>query len=54
MHQGPGGVNVNPSGDSVLAPGDTILVIAPIEPLLELEALNQPAHDAFAAGLGKT
>jgi len=31
-----------------------ILVIAPMEPLLELEALNQPAHDAFAAGLGKT
>jgi voltage-gated potassium channel len=23
MHQGPGGVNANPSGDTVLAPGDT-------------------------------
>jgi voltage-gated potassium channel len=54
LHQGPGGVNANPSGDTVLAPGDTILVIAPMEPLLEPEALNQPAHDAFAAGLGKT
>jgi hypothetical protein len=29
------------------------LVIAPMEPLLELEALNQPAHEVFAAGLGK-
>src|SRR5271157_5790262 len=54
MHQGPGGVNANPSGDTVLAPGDTILVIAPMEPLLELEALNQPAHDALAGGPGKT
>ena len=53
MHQGPGGVNVNPSGDTVLAPGDTILVIAPMEPLLELEALNQPAHDVFPAALKK-
>ena len=48
------GVNANPSGNTVLAPGDTILVIAPMEPLLELEALNQPAHEAFAAGPGKT
>jgi Trk K+ transport system NAD-binding subunit len=54
MHQGPGGVNANPSGDTVLAPGDTILVIAPMEPLLELEALNQPAHEPFAASPGKT
>lgn len=46
MHQGPGGVNANPGGDTVLAPGDTILVIAPMDPLLALEALNQPANEA--------
>src|SRR5262245_21537576 len=50
MHQGPDGVNVNPDCDIVLKPGDTILVIAPMEPLLNLEALNQPgSHD----GLGQ-
>jgi voltage-gated potassium channel len=30
MHQGPGGVNVNPDPATVLEAGDTILVIAPI------------------------
>lgn len=53
MHQGPGGVNASPSGDTMHAQGDTILVIAPMEPLLELEARNQPAHDGFAAALEK-
>jgi Trk K+ transport system NAD-binding subunit len=42
MHQGTCGVNVNPDPATVLAAGDTILVIAPMDPLLELEALNQP------------
>jgi Trk K+ transport system NAD-binding subunit len=42
MHQGTGEVNVNPDPATVLAAGDTILVIAPMDPLLELEALNQP------------
>ena len=41
MHQGPEGVNVNPDASIVLSPSDTILVIAPIEPLLELESLNR-------------
>ena len=41
MHQGPDGVNVNPDASIVLNPSDTILVIAPMEPLLELETLNQ-------------
>src|SRR4051794_22081388 len=40
MHQGPDGVNVNPDAGVTLNPSDTILVIAPMEPLLELEALN--------------
>lgn len=42
MHQGKSGVNVNPGGHIVLEEGDTILVIAPMEPLLELETANQP------------
>ncbi|WP_165227978.1 potassium channel family protein [Aquisphaera insulae] len=42
MHQGRSGVQVNPNNDIVLSPGDTILVIAPMEPLLRLESLNRP------------
>jgi voltage-gated potassium channel len=50
MHQGAAGVNVNPDRDMVLREGDTILVIAPMEPLLRLEALNQSAdRDGGAA-----
>lgn len=42
MHQSKrgGGVDVNPGPDIVLAPDDTILVIAPMESLLALEAMN--------------
>jgi voltage-gated potassium channel len=36
-----GGVDVNPGPEIVLAPDDTILVIAPMEPLLAIEAMNQ-------------
>ena len=46
MQQGPGGVNVNPEAEIVLAPGDTILVIAPVEALLTLESMNQPQNSA--------
>ena len=42
MHQGPTSVNVNPDHDVLLKPGDTILVIAPIERLVALENLNRP------------
>ncbi|MCL6501354.1 MAG: NAD-binding protein [Pirellulales bacterium] len=42
MHSGAQGVNVNPSHDVVLQGHDTILVIAPLERLLELEAANAP------------
>ncbi len=41
MHQGPGGVNVNPDAQILLEPGDIILVIAPLEPLRMLESMNQ-------------
>ena len=47
MQQSPGGVNVNPEPEIVLEPGDTILVIAPVEALLTLESMNQP-HDSPA------
>lgn len=49
MHQGTAGVNVNPDRDIVLREGDTILVIAPMEPLLRLEALNQTAGSGDGA-----
>jgi Trk K+ transport system NAD-binding subunit len=42
MQQGAQGVHVNPDPHIALEPGDTILVIAPMEALLSLEALNQP------------
>ncbi len=41
MHQGGLGVNVNPDAQILLEPGDIILVIAPLEPLLMLESMNQ-------------
>jgi Trk K+ transport system NAD-binding subunit len=41
MHQSEGAVDVNPDSDIRLEPGDTILVIAPMGPLLALEAMNQ-------------
>jgi Trk K+ transport system NAD-binding subunit len=49
MHQSQDGVNVNPEGDVPLVAGDTILVIAPMDPLLALEALNQPGVPDNAA-----
>jgi Trk K+ transport system NAD-binding subunit len=42
MHQAGDEVKVNPAGDIPLRAGDSILVIAPMEPLLELEAANDP------------
>jgi Trk K+ transport system NAD-binding subunit len=49
MHHGPEGVNVNPGHEIVLRPGDEMLVIAPIERLVELEARNRPAKAAPGA-----
>ncbi len=43
MHRGADGVNVNPGHEVVLIPGDTLLVIAPIAKLRDLESANQPA-----------
>ena len=40
MHHGPAGVNINPGHDLLLGPSDEVLVIAPIERLRALEALN--------------
>jgi Trk K+ transport system NAD-binding subunit len=42
MHHGKSGANVNPGHEIVFEPDDMILVIAPIERLIELEASNQP------------
>jgi hypothetical protein len=42
MHHAPGGVNINPGHATVLTPRDTVLVIAPVDRLLALEAENQP------------
>jgi Trk K+ transport system NAD-binding subunit len=46
MQQGSQGVNVNPDAQIVLEPGDTILVIAPMDALLTLESMNQPHEEA--------
>ena len=40
MHRGRNGVDVNPGHAVLLEPGDEILVIAPMEHLIALEALN--------------
>ena len=59
MHQGAtGGVNVNPDAEIVLEPGDTILVIAPMEALLTLETMNHspacpPSEGRGARGGGR-
>ena len=49
MHQAGQAVNVNPDPQIVLQAGDTILVIAPMEALLTLEAMNQPNEGGHPA-----
>jgi voltage-gated potassium channel len=49
MHQGANGVHVNPDAEILICPGDTIMVIAPMEALLSLEAMNQ-ARECAAPG----
>jgi Trk K+ transport system NAD-binding subunit len=49
MQQGASGVHVNPDPHILLEAGDTILVIAPMDALLELEAMNQAEAPAPAA-----
>lgn len=46
VHHGPDAVDVNPDHEVVLSPGDTVLVIAPMERLIAMEARNQPAKGA--------
>jgi Trk K+ transport system NAD-binding subunit len=45
MHRGSGGVQINPSHETLLAPQDTVLVIAEMNRLVELESANQSAPD---------
>ncbi len=57
MHQSGADVHVNPDPETAFGPGDTILVIAPMDALLLLESLNRPgsspvAHTAKAAAAG--
>jgi voltage-gated potassium channel len=58
MHQSTrsGEVHVNPDPEIILAPDDTVLVIAPMEPLLALEAMNHSpacADHAPAGSVGR-
>ena len=46
MHSGPTGPNVNPGHNLSLGANDDLLVIAPMERLIELENLNQPRTGA--------
>ena len=41
MHRGTGGVNINPNHETILAPLDTVLVIAPMNQLVDLESANR-------------
>jgi Trk K+ transport system NAD-binding subunit len=41
MHHGSEGADINPTHATVLEPGDMVLVIAPLDRLLALEAVNQ-------------
>jgi voltage-gated potassium channel len=49
MHSGPAGVNINPDADVTFGPGDDVLIVAPMDRLLELEARNQPRPGGDAA-----
>jgi Trk K+ transport system NAD-binding subunit len=48
MHQSTrtGAVNVNPDAEIALSPDDTMLIIAPLDALLVLEAMNQAGEYA--------
>jgi Trk K+ transport system NAD-binding subunit len=45
MHHGRDGTNVNPDHGVVLGPGDEVLVIAPIDRLVDLERMNRPREN---------
>jgi Trk K+ transport system NAD-binding subunit len=42
MYRGPQGVSINPPHDTPLGPNDTVVVLAPLPRLVELEAANHP------------
>lgn len=52
MHQGPGGVNVNPDHSVLLRPNDELLIIAPLPRLVEMEKLNRPPGHGNGNGHG--
>jgi Trk K+ transport system NAD-binding subunit len=52
MHSGTGGASVNPGDGITLRAGDEMLVIAPIERLADIEALNQPKDSHASAAEG--
>lgn len=54
MHSGPQGVNLNPSHEVTLAPNDSLLVIASLDRLLELDAINQSGGRASSAAASAT
>lgn len=50
MHHGNRGVDVNPNHDIVLDAGDSVLLIAPMPRLLEIQALNRAEGEREKAG----
>jgi Trk K+ transport system NAD-binding subunit len=42
MYRGPQGVTINPPHETPLGPNDTVVVIAPLQRLVELEEANRP------------
>lgn len=52
VHHGPERVNINPAHEVTLCAGDTVLVIAPMERLIAMEARNHPARNHERAGAG--
>jgi hypothetical protein len=54
MHSSTSEVNVNPSHETVLRPDDSMLVIAPIDRLIELERANKRAAGPAEASEGPT
>jgi Trk K+ transport system NAD-binding subunit len=42
MYRGPQGVTINPPHETPLGPNDTVVVVAPLQRLVELEAANHP------------
>jgi Trk K+ transport system NAD-binding subunit len=50
MYRSSAGVQINPAHETILAPGDTVLVIAPMERLIELDAANHARAATMTPG----